>query len=479
MQEQLSDLLEEAAQRYSTAPALRGPDGGLARWGSVFASLLAFAGKLDEVGLAPGDLVLVNIPDPVLSVLVCAAAVRHGAMVTTISEKLLAAAGRVPDLRILPADAALARAGDIRFSPDWFRPPRRKIPVSGLGGMVRSSSGTTGLPKLRFFSERALAFRVARGLRHREGMGGPAFLGYAPASSPWVNGFLRLAASGRMALSATGDDQADLRAIDETGVTEVFVSPLNFARLLAASEACGIRPVHLQRIVVGGGAVASAAARRAEAHFGCEVRNTYGSNETGSIAHGRPSLNGRESGRIGPVYQDVGLRFRDAAGRPADPAAGGSILIRPPAGSEAVDYPSLAPLGDADGWIDTGDLGYLDGGGALVLTGRKSELLNIGGNKRAPGQFEDALRDFPGLADLAAFRLPHASGVDQLGLAVVADATFSSGEFTDFARRRFGPDFPTTVFVVDAIPMTAAGKVDRRKLTETFDSTSHQLAETS
>ena len=194
--------------------------------------------------------------------------------------------------------------------------------------------------------------------------------------------------------------------------------------------------------------------------------NTYGSNETGSIAHHRPSLTPEVPGCVGRIYDDLEVRFLDETGRPG--ATEGELSLRPPAEGMPTDYPSGAPLCDSEGWVATGDLGRILPGGTFVLLGRKSEFLNIGGAKRAPSLFENLLRGFPGLVDIAAFRAPQGDGMDHVGLALVVATGFDAAAFQRFAADRLGPLFPFATRLVDQVPFTEAGKVDRKRLTTEF-----------
>ena len=131
---------------------------------------------------------------------------------------------------------------------------------------------------------------------------------------------------------------------------------------------------------------------------------------------------------MGEPYPDFGYRFTDDSGAAADPATGGELWLRVPLEIRVTDYPSGRSLTDAEGWVATGDICRRLGDGALQFLGRRAEFLNIEGNKRAPQWFEAALHGRPGVADVAAFRL----------------------------------------LAVEAIPVTAAGKTDRARLSQAF-----------
>jgi pimaricinolide synthase loading module/candicidin polyketide synthase FscA len=249
------------------------------------------------------------------------------------------------------------------------------------------------------------------------------------------------------------------------GVTLAFVPPHAFNRLLATG---GPFPPSLRRIVVGGGEITPERAIAAERALNCEVWNSYGSSETGSIAHHRPALTPEERGVVGHPYADIELRFVGEGGRDRKAEAGGELMLRPPMHTRALDFPSLRPLGDADGWIATGDLAHLRPDGLLVLDGRKAELLNVGGNKHAPAHFEDLARGFAGIRDLAAFRVVAPEGGDHVGLAIVPDKGFDVAAFGALLGQRLGARYPFHVMAVPELPFTEAGKIDRRLLAASF-----------
>jgi acyl-coenzyme A synthetase/AMP-(fatty) acid ligase len=470
----LSAAFEAACRRHNQATAMVEPSGAPVSFAGLFFTTIAFAERLQAAGVGPGSLIAVQIADPIAGLALRLALLRLGATVLTVPRGFPAEGLPGPLRHLVPAQAATGAPDEIPVAPDWLRPPQVILPVAGTGALVKSTSGTTGLPKLRHFTEGALLARVRRGMALRGAAEGPVLVGYGPASSPGFNYALRTILAGQPQLSPLATPEATLSAMDRLGVTTAYASPYNFQRLFEAARASGLRPRALSRILVGGGSLSPDLAARAEALFGAEVFNTYGSNETSSIAHHRPSLTPDQPGLVGPIYPDIGVRFLDETGTPG--AVEGELSLRPPPGHLPTDYPSGRPLTDAEGWIATGDLGHLTPDGAFVLTGRKSELLNIGGAKKAPSVFETALSGFPGLAGIAAFRAPQAGGMDHVGLAVVPGEGFDATAFRAFAETRLGPLYPSEIVVLDHLPVTEAGKIDRKRLTAEFGGQNSPIA---
>lgn len=463
-----SAAFEDSCRAHATALAMIDPTGAPVTFANLFFTVIAFAEALQDHGVTAGNLVSVHVGDPIAGVALKLALLRIGAT----------AIGPVPregrggalgiDWHLVVAGGDIPGPREIPVGRDWIRSPRRGVPIQPGGAMVRMTSGTTGTPKLRLISDAGLLARALRGQELRGSLDGPVFIGYAPGSSPFFNYMARAVLSGVLQLHPGRDDAANLRAMAAQGVTTALLSPWNFRRLLAAVEAGAPPPASLRRILVGGGEVAPAFAARAEALFGAEVVLCYGSNETGSIAHARPAERPDLPGRVGEPYPDFGYRFTDDSGAAADPATGGELWLRVPPEIRVTDYPSGRSLTDAEGWVATGDICRRLGDGALQFLGRRAEFLNIGGNKRAPQWFEAALQGQPGVADVAAFRLPDPGGGDVAGLAVVPGPGFDAGLLTAQLAERLGPRYLFRLLAVDAIPVTAAGKTDRARLSQAF-----------
>ena len=466
-----SAAFEAACHRWPGRTAVEDATGEAIGFAALFATVLAFAEQVQERGVRRGDLVAVDMADATAGHVLRLALLRLGTrQIEGRAETLKALYGLNPDWAFSDSPQTAGAGFDedryLRVDQGWIRAPRERLPVVGGGEMLLATTGTTGTPKLRLIGEEALVARWARSTAFRGAASGPAFVGYRPGSSPGFDQFMRALLAGCSVVQPRPTDQASLEAIDSLGVTDAFLAPFNFELFLDLATRLGLRPRALSRIVVGGGAILPAIAARAEAHFGCPVFNTYGSTETGSIAMVR--VIEAEAGVVGVPHADMGLRFRDPEGAEADPGTGGEILVRPPAAAGVLSYPALTPIGDRDGWIATGDVGRLDAAGQLCLSGRVHEILNIGGNKRAPIWFEDIARGFPGVARLAAFGLPSGQGGDIVGLAVEAPDGFDLNGFAQFMIARLGPSYPIQIGLVDQIPVNAGGKLDRQAVRAAF-----------
>ena len=115
-----------------------------------------------------------------------------------------------------------------------------------------------------------------------------------------------------------------------------------------------------------------------------------------------------------------------------------------------------------DGWLDTGDLGWVDDDGFVHLTGRAKDLIIRGGHNIDPATIEDALLTHPAVTAAAAVGRPdvHAGEVPVAYVTVRPDATVTGDELRAWAGARVAERAaaPKSVTIVDALPLTAVGK---------------------
>src|SRR6185436_7451253 len=118
-----------------------------------------------------------------------------------------------------------------------------------------------------------------------------------------------------------------------------------------------------------------------------------------------------------------------------------------------------------NGWFRTGDQGTLDAEGYLRLTGRLKEMINRGGEKIAPREIDEVLLAHPAVAEAVAFGVPHPSWGEEVAAAVVLrepkDASSESAIIAHCKERLADFKCPKKIYVVDSIPRTATGKIQR------------------
>jgi acyl-CoA synthetase (AMP-forming)/AMP-acid ligase II len=121
----------------------------------------------------------------------------------------------------------------------------------------------------------------------------------------------------------------------------------------------------------------------------------------------------------------------------------------------------------ADGWLKTGDAGYLDADGYLYIHDRVKDMIISGGENIYPAEIENALMSHPGIADVAAIGVPSDKwGETVKAIVVKAEGTDPTAEeIIAFSRERLAHfKCPSSVDFVDALPRNPSGKILRREL---------------
>jgi O-succinylbenzoic acid--CoA ligase len=264
----------------------------------------------------------------------------------------------------------------------------------------------------------------------------------------------------------TFDPAAVNRAVDEEGITIVSVVSAMLQRML---DERGERPYPptLRCVLLGGGPaprpLLEACARR-----GVPVVQTYGLTEAASqVATLAPADALRKLGSAGkPLFPTEVLVRRDGAS--AGPYEVGEILVRGPTVTPGyVNRPEDTAAAIRDGWLHTGDLGYLDHEGYLYLVDRRDDLIVSGGENVYPAEVEAALLAHPSVEEAGVVGIPDERW-GQVPAAVVkprAGARLDEEEVKAFCAERLARyKVPKRVWFVEALPRNAAGKLLRHVL---------------
>lgn len=193
------------------------------------------------------------------------------------------------------------------------------------------------------------------------------------------------------------------------------------------------------------------------------IREGYGCTETaGIITATRPGQ--RKLGTVGQPVPGVELRIVSADGVDLPPGEDGEIVVRGP--NVMSGYLKGDPVGE-DGWFATGDIGHVDEDGYLSIVDRKKDLIIRGGINVFPRDIEDVMLAHPAVAAAAVV----GRSDDRLGEEVVAFVALRAGasatidDLTAHAKANLSPmKYPREIRVLEAIPLTSVGKVDRKRV---------------
>jgi long-chain acyl-CoA synthetase len=200
--------------------------------------------------------------------------------------------------------------------------------------------------------------------------------------------------------------------------------------------------------------------------YGVPVRQLYGSTETGTISYNdHPQLDAHLAS-VGRPLPGITLAVVDEDGKQVPPGAEGEIAVASPFAVSSYEGNMAATQKSfRDGFYLTGDLGCVDGDGYVTLTGRKSLMINRAGYKVNPYEVEDAIRQYPKVADAVVLGVPGPYGDDVIRCVVVPSAPCTADEIVLHCRSRIAAyKIPSRIEFRDSLPKTPTGKIRRDKM---------------
>lgn len=230
---------------------------------------------------------------------------------------------------------------------------------------------------------------------------------------------------------------------------------------------------------VGSGAapLGEATARACAERLGVDVRQGYGLTETSPVTHYMPPAApfGRKWASVGPALPNTRVRIVDLdTGGSLDPGERGEVWIQGPQVMKGyLNRPeATARTVDAERWLHTGDIGYVDEDGCLYVVDRAKELIKYKGLQVAPAELEDVLLAHPGIVDCAVVPTPDEEAGEVPKAFVVRGegppgSELTADEVLEFVAGRVAPyKRVRRIEFVDRIPKSASGKILRRLLVE-------------
>lgn len=361
---------------------------------------------------------------------------------------------------------------ELSQAPAGFEPP--SLPP-GAVAFLPYTSGSTGKPKgvvlphkgqvwwvrcLEKYwpadpSERAL---VAVPLYHKNAMAG--------AVKPLLQ------AGGSVVILPGFSPRPFLRALSDYGCTRVSAVPAVFAMVLRHRDLIvQLDFSALRTVTLGSAPVQPELVHAVSDAFGVDVGESYGLTEGGPVMLGPPPDGAPVPvGSCGAAWPEGEVKLvRDGVEHAGD----GELWVRNP--GVAAGYRNLPELTAArikDGWLATGDLFRRDQDGFFYFRGRADDMFNSGGENIYPKEVEDLLLSHPDVLDAAVVPLSHP--VKGHVPAAVVVAAPHSGATPEALKRHalvHGPAYahPRRVVLADAVPLTGAGKPDRRRIVELLE----------
>jgi long-chain acyl-CoA synthetase len=213
--------------------------------------------------------------------------------------------------------------------------------------------------------------------------------------------------------------------------------------------------------------------RAFEEKFGISIIETFGMTETNAPCFTNPYERARRKiGSPGRAFGNEGKVIDPATGDDLPAGQVGELMVR---GDNVMkgyykDPDTTAKTLRPDGWMHTGDLGYMDADGFVFVTGRIKELIIKGGENIAPREIDEALLKHPAVLEAAAVGMPDPQYGQEILACVVLkpDVRCSAAELHSFCQLELGHyKTPKLIKLVESLPKGPSGKVQRLKLLET------------
>jgi acyl-CoA synthetase (AMP-forming)/AMP-acid ligase II len=335
------------------------------------------------------------------------------------------------------------------------------------GVPLHPTSGTTGEPKLAI---RPAACAVAEAKHYVETIGvgcRDRILAMAPMCHAYGYGWYVVTPM------VTGADVLTMRRFKSTLVFQrykeqnITLVPAVAAMLATLTFGAGDR-LHApqRRVITGGAPLPERTAANFERISGVRVRPLYGTTEAGAIAVARPGDPLSRRGRIGLPFDGVEVEIRHADDLQQLAEVYGLVYVR--SASLMTGYLKDEKLDTsvlADGWFNTGDLGWIDAEGALHLSGRQAEVINVSGMKVVPSDVEEVITSFPGVVDVKVYSGRTRHGSPYVKAAVVADEGVDIDQIRSHCEKQLVYyERPSQIILVDSLPRSPRGKILMDKL---------------
>lgn len=471
------------------------------------------ANALQQRGIKPGDRVGIMLPQRVeaavahialyklgaiavpLFVLFGLDAIRHraadcgmSAMITDVTglAKLDQIWGELPSLRFCYTLGA--QSGDPRVL-DYHTETERAAPtfetyrsVAEDPAVIIYTSGTTGHPKGALHAHRVLLGHVPGVSVSHDGFPQTDDLIWTPADWAWIGGlFDVLLPSLYLGIPVVAhraekfEPEAAFALIEELGIRNIFFPPTALKLLRQVKSAEQRWRLNVRTIASGGESLGAELLAWGRQTFGVVINEFYGQTECNIVLSSCASQGVQKVGAIGKSVPGYTVRIIDSQGNVVPDGEPGDIAVATPNQNQMLRYwnkPEATAEKYVGHWLVTGDRGYQDADGYIHFLGRNDDVICSAGYRIGPTPIEDCLLRHPAVKLAAAIGKKDATRTEIVKACVVlADGYTPSHDLTrelqDHVRKGLAAhEYPREIEFLDALPMTATGKIIRGALRE-------------
>lgn len=497
----LPAFIFQDVEPWADKPALiDGPSGRTLTYGQLYGAIQKTAAGLAARGFGKGDVFAIFSPNIPEYAVVFYAVTTVGGIVTTINPTYTAKelGHQLNDagakyLITIPhfLESALEAAAKSNIEEVFvFGDVEGATPFAALldnDGMVPEvdidpkedlavqpySSGTTGLPKGVMLTHFNLVANITQVMEIEKLEEKEVLIGILPFYHIYgmvVIMSMALAAKTTIVTMPRFDLEHFLGLMQDYKVTTAFVVPPIVLALAKHPIVDGYNLETLQHVSSGAAPLPVAVAKTCQERLGCVVRQGYGLTETSPVTHFIPRGKDITVASVGPCVPNTEVRIVDVAtGKDQPVNEPGEIWIRGPQVMKGYHNNPGATRNmiDGDGFLHTGDVGYVDENGYFYVIDRVKELIKYKGLQVAPAELEAVLQSHPAIGDAAVIPSPdeEAGEVPKAFIVLKPGAEATAEEVMAFVAERVAPYKKVRrLEFIEQIPKVPSGKILRREL---------------
>jgi len=398
--------------------------------------------------------------------------------------KLAEIRDRLPELALVlsidgPADGALGFHALLERASDGFTPVRT---LADDPALIIYTSGTTGPPKGALHAHRVLLGHLPGVELPQELFPQAGDLFWTPADWAWIGGLIDVLLPawhhGVPVLAcrlAKFDPEAAFALIAELGLRNLFMPPTALKLMRAVERPRARWDYAVRSIGSGGETLGEGLLDWGRETFGLTINEFYGQTECNLVVANCAGLMPVKPGSMGRAVPGHEVAVIDPSGRPCPPGVAGDIAVRRPDPVMFLGYwrsPEASEAKFRGDWLLTGDQGVRDEEGYFRFVGRDDDVITSAGYRIGPGEIEDTVMRHPAVAMAAAVGVPDPLRTERVKAFVVLKEGVEASpalaeEIRLYVKKRLSAhEYPREVAFVPELPLTATGKVMRRKLRE-------------
>ena len=263
-----------------------------------------------------------------------------------------------------------------------------------------------------------------------------------------------------------------LETIQELRVERLSFVPTMLTLLINHPERERYDVSSLEAVGSGGAALSEATRLEFERLFNCTVKQGYGLSESSGALTGYHPDDNYRVGSVGPPLPGIEMCVMDFENRILSPGQTGELCSRGRHIMQGyLNKPEATRETIIDGWLHTGDIGYMDAEGYVYITDRKKDLIIKGAENISPREIEEGLYTHPAIAEAAVFGVPDATYGEEIVAAVVlrTGATASEAELKEYLGQYVTKfKIPAQIVFLETLPKGASGKILKRAIKEQF-----------